>query len=84
MPGLPPPHTAATDSGATALKVVSTILIEPLNLQQIHPQLRGSHNVIKKFVACLRYCWASGVREGQLALNVDECLLIQRSTNEFR
>ena len=53
MTRLPPSHAAATDGRANALTIVSIILVELWNLKQVHPQLRGSYDVIKNLVVCL-------------------------------
>ena len=53
MPGLPPSHTAATDPRTNALKIASAIRIELWNLQQVRPQLRGSHNMIENLLVRL-------------------------------
>ena len=54
MPGLPPLHTAATDTGANAQKITSTMHVELGNIQHFRPQLGGIHNMIESIPVSLQ------------------------------
>lgn len=61
MPGLPPLHTATTDTRANAPTITPTILIELGNPQHFRPRLGGTHDMIESLLVGLqRRCTSRG------------------------
>jgi len=59
MSGLPPFHTATTDTRTGRSRYIPGILIELGNLQHPRPQPRGSHDVIENLLIGLQRCRTS-------------------------